>query len=74
MTLTKQALDEMMELASSEAFKRDMEAISRRVISPFIKDGVIDVDKYIDFVTTFNEFINHQLKPFKPMIEKEMKL
>jgi len=27
-----------------------------------------------EFVTQYNEFINHEPKPFKPMIDKVMKL
>ena len=42
--------------------------------NPFIKDGVVDMDGYSEFVQQFNEFINHKPKQFRPMIDKEMKL
>jgi hypothetical protein len=42
--------------------------------SPFVRNGVVDIDAYIEFVQQFNEFINHEPKPFRPMIEKDMRL
>ena len=36
--------------------------------------GRVDMDRLIEFVTQFNEFINHQPKPFSRMIGREMKL
>ncbi|MBI4378146.1 MAG: nucleotidyl transferase AbiEii/AbiGii toxin family protein [Nitrospinae bacterium] len=41
---------------------------------PFIKDGRVDVDAYIEFGTQFNELINHEPKSFKPIIDRVMKL
>jgi hypothetical protein len=51
-----------------------MRYLSEHRHNPFIKDGEVDVDAYIEFVQQFNEFINHEPKPFKPMIDKDMKL
>lgn len=61
-------------MTHSDALRRDMEAVRRNRINPFIKNGVVDVDAYITFVTQFNEFINHEPKPFKPMIGTSMRL
>lgn len=74
MKLSIEAEKELVELAKSESFKKDMEILDRRHRSPFIIEGRVDVDSYIEFVTQFNEFINHEPKPFKPMIERDMKL
>lgn len=74
MNLSPEAAKELLELAGSEALRRDMVTIASRRHNPFIKDGEVDVDAYIEFVTQFNEFINHEPKPFKPMIVREMKL
>lgn len=74
MKISKEAEKELRDLATSESLRRDMETIARQRHNPFFKDGKVDVDAYIEFVTQFNEFINHEPKPFKPMIDKVMKL
>ena len=51
-----------------------MQKVSANSSNPFVKDGKPNVDAYIEFVNQFNEFVNHTLKPFKPLIEKDMKL
>jgi len=74
MKLSEKAEKELIELAGSEDFRRDMERLSMRNRTPFMKDGLPDADAFIEFVMQFNEFINHKPKPFKPMIDKDMKL
>ena len=74
MKLSQKAEKELIEFARSEDFKRDTEMLCLRNKSPFIKDGRVDVDAYIEFVTQFNEFINHEPKPFKPIIDRDMRL
>lgn len=74
MRLSKKAERELIELAKSDSFKKDIEMLRSRWQMPFIKDGKVDADKYIEFVTQFNEFINHEPKPFKPIIDRVMKL
>ena len=74
MKLSQKTEKELIELAKSESFKRDIEMLRSRWQTPFIKNGEVDIDAYIEFVTQFNEFINHEPKPFKPMIDREMKL
>jgi hypothetical protein len=66
--------EELLELAGSEGLRKDMEMLKAQWETPFIKDGRVDVDAYIEFVMQFNEFINHKPKPFKPMIDRDMKL
>jgi len=74
MRISKKAAKEFLELSKSESLKKDMEVLRHQRHNPFIKNGNVDVDAYIEFVTEFNEFINHEPKPFKPIIDKEMKL
>jgi hypothetical protein len=74
MRLSKKAMEEIRSLANSEALKNDLDAVRASRLNPFIKDGVVDVDAYIEFVTAFNEFINHEPKPFVRMIDKDMRL
>ena len=74
MILSQAAQEEIRELARSEALKNDMAAIAGSRHNPFVREGVVDVDAYIEFVTAFNEFISHEPKPFTPMIDRDMRL
>jgi len=56
------------------AFRKDMELVTEGRHNPFIKNGRVDVDAYIEFVTQYNDFINHKPKPFRRMIDNDMKL
>lgn len=72
--LSEEVARELLELSKSKGFRRDMEIVKSQRHNPFIKEGKVDVDAYMEFVTQFNEFINHEPSPFEPMIEREMKL
>ncbi len=74
MKLSQKAEKELIDLAKSDSFKKDIEMLRSRWQMPFVRDGKVDADAYIEFVTQFNEFINHEPKPFKPMIDRDMKL
>lgn len=74
MTLSKAAQEEIRALSRSEAFKNDLAAVAATRHNPFMKDGVADADAYIAFVTAFNEFINHEPKRFRPIIDRDMRL
>ena len=74
MNISREVEKELVSLGRSEALREDMDRLKSAWHSPFIRNGSIDVDLYIEFVSQFNEFINHQPKPFRPMIEKDMKL
>ncbi len=74
MKLSLEAERELLEFARSETFRKDMEILRSRWQNVFIKDGVADADAYIEFVTQFNEFINHEPKPFRKIIDRVMKL
>ena len=74
MTLSKSEKEELIALARSSSLKEDTLYLSAHRHNPLIVDGKVDLDRYITFLTEYNEFINHQPKPFKPMVEKIMKL
>jgi hypothetical protein len=74
MRISERAAEEFLELSRSELLSKDMDVLRHQRHNPFIKNGKVDVDAYIEFVSEFNEFINHKPKPFKPIIDKEMKL
>ncbi len=72
MTLSKAAREEIRALSRSEALRNDLAAVAATRHNPYIKAGVADA--YITFVTAFNEFVNHEPKPFVPMIDRDMRL
>jgi len=74
MNISHAAEKELVSLGRSKELRDDMDNLKSRWQAPFVRNGEIDVDLYIEFVEQFNEFINHQPKPFRPMIEKDMKL
>jgi hypothetical protein len=74
MTLSIKEREELVALVKSSSFKEDMQYLSAHRHNPLIVNGKVDPDRYITFVTEYNEFINHQPKPFKPIIDKIMKL
>ncbi|MBI3393218.1 MAG: hypothetical protein HY039_08520 [Nitrospirae bacterium] len=74
MRLSPESEREFVELAASQSFRRDMETVAAGRHNPFLKDGRVDVDAYIEFVTQFNEFINHARAPFRPIQDRFMVL
>jgi hypothetical protein len=74
MRLSKEAEKEMIEFSRSEDFRSDIESLRSTWKIHFVHNGTVDVDGYIEFVTQFNEFINHRPKLFKPMIDRDMRL
>jgi hypothetical protein len=72
--LSEKEKQEWTVLAESTSLRDDMRRLSESRHNPFLKDGRVDIDKYIDFLNEYNEFINHTPKPFKPMIDRIMKL
>lgn len=72
--LSNQEKAELLRLASSTSLREDMQYISNHRHNPIMIDEKIDLDRLIEFLTQFNEFMNHKLKPFKPIIDRDMRL
>jgi len=72
--LSPAAEKEFQELAHSESFRKDMETVRLGRLHAFVKDGKVDIDAYLAFVTEFNEFISHEPKPFRQIVDKDMRL
>lgn len=64
----------MLRLATSSSLREDMAYLAANRHNPIMAAGKIDLNRLIEFLTQFNEFINHKPKPFKPIIDKVMKL
>ncbi len=69
-----QEREEMLRLAGSSTLKEDMRFLSAHRYNPLIVEGKVSMDRLLDFLNGFNEFINHAPKPFKKMLDKNMKL
>jgi len=74
MTLSIKEQEELRRLSQSSSLQNDMKYISAHRHNPLIVEGNVDLDRLISFLTEYNEFINHKPKPFKPIIDKVMKL
>lgn len=66
--------DEMLRLASSAEMREDMAYLRAHRHNPVLVAGVADMDRLVEFLTQFNEFINHQPRPFTKIIDRDMKL
>ena len=56
------------------SLKDDIKILRKERYNPFMRNGKVDIDAYIEFVTEFNEFINHAPKPFEKIIDHDMRL
>ncbi len=72
--LSKKEKEEMQRVAASALLKKDMQYLSDNRFNPLIDGHEINMDRLLIFLTEYNEFINHSPKPFKPIIDKIMKL
>jgi hypothetical protein len=72
--ISEQEKRELLRLAGSLSLREDMEYLSSHRHNPVLVNGMVDMDRLIEFLTQLNEFINHEPKPFMPIIDKEMKL
>lgn len=72
--LSEHEKKEMLRLAGSPSLREDMEYLTAHRHNPVVIDGKVDMDRLIEFLTEYNEFINHKPKPFVPMIARDMKL
>jgi hypothetical protein len=72
--LSKKEREELLRLAKSSSMREDMKYLRDNRHNPVIVNGQVDMNRLITFLTEFNEFINHEPKPFKPMIDRVMKL
>ncbi len=72
--LSKKEKEELQQVAASALFRKDMQYLSANRFNPLIDGHEINMDRLLVFLTGYNEFINHSPKPFKPIIDRIMKL
>jgi hypothetical protein len=74
MNISDKTAKELLDLSKSDSMRKDMQTVSSQRHNPFLKYGKVDVDAYIEFLSEYNEFINHEPKPFRPIEDKIMRL
>ncbi|RKY38774.1 MAG: hypothetical protein DRP75_03845 [Candidatus Omnitrophota bacterium] len=72
--LTEEEKRELKEFAQSSTFKTDLRRISESRYNPFVVGGKMNIDRFIIFLSEYNYFINHTLKPFRKIKDKKNKL
>jgi hypothetical protein len=72
--LSDKEKEELQRVAASTLLRKDMQHLSANRFNPFIEGQTINMDRLLIFLTEYNEFINHTPKPFKPIIDRIMKL
>jgi hypothetical protein len=65
---------ELLDMAISSGLRHDMRLLRRTRHNPALLDGQMDLDRLIAFLTEYNEFINHEPRPFAHMVERDMKM
>ena len=66
--------EEMLRIAGSSSLKEDMRFLCAHRHNPLIIDERVSMDRLLDFLNGFNEFINHEPRPFRKTADKDMKL
>jgi len=65
---------ESRQVADSALLRKDMQYLADKRFNPLIDGQNINMDSLLVFLTEYNEFINHTPKPFRPIIDRIMKL
>ena len=65
---------ELLEMARSRRLREDFRKISENRYNPFLVNGAVDLNRFVSFLTDYNEFINHAKRPFRKIIAKDMRL
>ncbi len=66
--------EEMLRLSSSSSLKEDMRFLGTHRHNPLIIAKQVSMDRLLEFLNGFNEFINHEPRPFRKIVDKNMKL
>lgn len=72
--LSPKVREELKKAAASSSLRDDMAAVTALRQPPWLRDGVVDADRWLDYLTEYNELINHRRKTKTPFIETKMLL
>ena len=65
---------ELLDIARSSKLREDFRRLSENRHNPFVVDGVVDMDRLLTFLTEYNAFVNHRPKPFRKIVDRDMRL
>ena len=74
MRLSKEEKAELKRLAKSIGFKKDIERVAKARHNPFVTNGEVNLERLVAFLTEYNQFINHIPRPFRKIIDRDMRL
>jgi len=72
--LSDKEKQEMLETGRSQSIKEDLRRLAAGRHNPMLYKGKVNLDRYIEYLNDYNEFINHHRRSFKPMVDRLMKL
>ena len=64
----------MLEMAHSTQIREDYRKMEQHSHNPFLVNGRVDLDKFIDFLNEYNDFFGHKKRQFSKIIDKDMRL
>lgn len=74
MRLTEDERNELLALSKSDSLRKDMAQVKKDRHNPLLVDGEVSPERVVEFLTQYNEFLNHPMKAPRPFMEKNMKL
>lgn len=72
--LSQEDKRELLEMAHSARIREDCRKMEQRRHNPFLVNGAVDVDRYIEFLNEYNDFFGHKKRQFSKIIDKDMRL
>ena len=72
--LSQEDKKELLEMSKSSNLREDLRRISFNRHNPFLVNGWFDMDRWLTFLTEYNEFLGHIKRPFCKIIDKYMLL
>lgn len=65
---------DLLEMAHSTQIREDYRKMEQHRHNPFLVNGRVDLDKFIDFLNEYNDFFGHKKRQFNKIIDKDMRL
>ncbi len=65
---------ELLMLAGESSLKKDLRYLAANRHNPLMVNGRVEMDRLIQFLQEFNEFLNHKPKEFRPIPDHKMRL
>lgn len=65
---------ELLDIARSSKLRQDLRKVLKNRHNPFIVNGNVDIDHLLTFLNEYNYFINHTPRPFRKIIDRDIRL